>query len=483
MNLRVILRLTLLALVWAIRVHAASAPNILFILTDDLGINDLACYGRSDHRTPHLDRLARDGIKFTSAYCAQPICSPSRAALLTGKSPARLHLTTYLPGRPDAPSQKLLHPNIVQHLPVEEVTIAETLKLSSRAPYVVGWIGKWHLGGKGFLPTDQGFDFYYPGTANTLPSDNEGGKGEFDLTRKAEEFLERHQKDSFVLFVSHNSPHIVYTAKEELIQKNKDAFEPVYAALIETLDTAVGQLLRKLDDLGLRENTLVVFTSDNGGLHVPEARHEKVTHNRPFRAGKGFVYEGGLRIPLLVRWPGRIQPNSVTDVPVINTDWMPTLMQMVGLGPLDRLDGRSIVPILTGTASAEPRNLFWHFPHYTNQGGRPAGAIRQGDWKLIEHHEDERIELFNLKADPGEREDLSNREMQRVRRMRMTLDEWRKSVGAQTNTVNSNFSPQMHAAIYRDYDVSLYDPATATQDEFARVLQWRKAMDEAIRKK
>lgn len=463
-------------------IAAAQSPNVLFILTDDLGINDLGCHGRTEHRTPNLDRLAADGMRFTSAYCAQPICSPSRAALLTGKAPARLHLTTYLPGRADARSQKLLHPKMRQQLPVEEATIAEMLMLSSRVPYVKGWIGKWHLGGKGFLPTDQGFDYYYQGTANTEPSVSEGGKGEFDLTREAEEFLEKNREKPFVLFVSHNTPHINYTAQPELIEKNKGAFEPVYAAVIESMDRAVGRLLAKVDQLGLRENTLVVFTSDNGGLHVPEGRHQRVTHNKPFRAGKGFVYEGGLRIPLIVRWPGKVAAGSVTETPVINTDWTPTLLEIFEMGGRrESFDGRSMLPVLLGK-NAGARKLFWHFPHYTNQGSSPAGAMREEDWKLIEHYEDGRIELFHLREDIAERNDLAAKEPERVRAMRTELDEWRKSVNAQTNMANLVFDAGIHRAIYKDFDASRYEPASAEAEEFERVIAWRKRMNQATEK-
>src|SRR6185295_3189453 len=219
-----------------------------------------------DHRTPNLDGLAEQGTRFTSAYCAQSICSPSRAAILTGKAPARLHITTYLPGRPDAPSQKLLHPAIRQELPLEEVTLAEHLK---RAGYATACIGKWHLGGKGFLPTDQGFDFYHPGNAVTKPSATEGGKGEYDLTHRALEFIETNRAKPFFLYLAHNSPHIPYSARTNLVAKNGRAFEPVYAALVETLDDSVSLVLKKLDEAGLRERTLVIFTSDHGGLHVP----------------------------------------------------------------------------------------------------------------------------------------------------------------------------------------------------------------------
>ncbi|MCX7827453.1 MAG: sulfatase-like hydrolase/transferase, partial [Verrucomicrobiae bacterium] len=306
----------------------ADRPNILFILADDLGINDLHCYGRQEHPTPPLDRMAAAGTRFTSAYCAQPICSPSRAAIMTGKNPARLHLTTYLPGRPDCRSQKLRHPVIRQQLPLEEKTIAEHLK---EAGYATACLGKWHLGGKGFLPTDQGFDFYHPGQANTQPSETEGGKGEYDLTAQAEKFIEENRARPFFVYLAHNSPHIPYAAKAKLVEKNRQALEPVYAAVIETLDDTVGRLLAKLDALGLARKTIVIFTSDNGGLHVPEGPHKVITHNTPFRAGKGFLYEGGLRIPLIVRWPGRVPAGRVVNAPVINTDWLPTLLEFAGV--------------------------------------------------------------------------------------------------------------------------------------------------------
>jgi len=234
----------------------ANKPNILFILTDDLGINDLACYGRKEHNTPNIDRLANEGLKFTRAYCALPICSPSRAGIITGKNPAVLHLTTFLPGRTDCPSQKLLHPKIEQNLPLEEKTIAEHLK---ELGYATACIGKWHLGGKGFTPKEQGFDFYHPGNAKTKPSATEGGKGEYDLTRMAIKFMETNRNNPFFIYLAHNTPHIPYSAKDELVEKNKNAFEPVYAALMETVDDTVGMLLRKLDELDLSKNTLVIF--------------------------------------------------------------------------------------------------------------------------------------------------------------------------------------------------------------------------------
>jgi len=456
---------------------AERRPNIVFILADDLGINDLGCYGRREHHTPHLDALAAAGTRFTSAYCAQPICSPSRAAIMTGKNPARLHLTTYLPGRPDCPSQKLLHPIIRQQLPLEEKTLPEYLK---PAGYVSACIGKWHLGGKGFGPAEQGFDVVYAGRPNTTPSETEGGKGEYDLTAHAMKFVEENRDRPFFLYLAHNTPHIPYAAKEPLVAKNSKAFEPVYAAVIESLDDTVGLVLAKLDALGLAKNTLVIFTSDNGGLHVPELMHEKITHNTPYRAGKGFLHEGGLRIPLIVRWPGRVPSGRVVNAPVVNSDWVPTLLDICGAPVPSGLDGVSLASLLAG-GEAPKRPLFWHFPHYNNQGGQPDGAVRDGDWKLIEYYEG-RVELFNIAKDISEKNNLAATEPERVKQLRAKLAAWRDATGVQANTPNPKFDAALHRALYEDMDVSRYNASTADAAEFARVLAWRKQMDAVVPK-
>ena len=449
-------------------------PNILFILTDDLGVNDLGCYGRREHRTPHLDRLAAQGTRFTAAYCAQPICSPSRAAIMTGKAPARLHLTTYLPGRPDCASQQVLHPAIRQEVPLEEKTLAEYLK---GAGYATGCMGKWHMGGTGFGPLEQGFDFYHVGRANTVPSETEGGKGEYDLTAAAEKFIAAHRGGPFFVHLCHHTPHIPYAAKEALIAKNAGALEPVYAAVIETLDDTVGRLMAKLDELKLASNTIVVFTSDNGGLHVPEGPHRRITHNAPFRAGKGFLYEGGLRIPLIVRWPGHVPAGRVVDAPTVNTDWLPTLLELAGQPVPAGLDGSSIAGLLTGQGEAPARRFFWHFPHYDNQGGRPGGAVRDGEWKLVEYYDSGQAELYHLGTDAGETKDVASEHPDAVARLRSALAAWRESVGAQANTPNPTFDSALYRSIYVDIDVSRYNAATADAAMNERVLAWRKAMD------
>jgi arylsulfatase A-like enzyme len=465
------------SLVPAAPLLAAERPNVVFILADDLGINDLGCYGRRDHRTPNLDRLAREGMRFTSAYCAQPICSPSRAALLTGRTPARLHLTTYLPGRSDAASQKLLHPSILQHLPLEERTLAELLE---PAGYTSACFGKWHLGDRGYEPEKQGFAEYVAGSANTTPSEVEGGKGEYGLTAAAERFIERNRDRPFFLYLAHNNPHIPLAAQPERVAANRSAYNPVYAAVVETLDDAVGRLLARVDALGLRERTIFIFTSDNGGLHVPEGREDAPTHNTPFRAGKGFLYEGGLRIPLVVRWPGKVPAGAVTHVPVINTDIVPTLLELVGSKPPAGLDGVSYARLLTGGAPPGPRAFLWHFPHYNNQGGRPGGAIRDGDWKLVEYYDDGKAELYDLRADPGEANDLAARDPRRAAALRARLRGWRKEIGAQENSPNPSFDPALYRGIYQDVDVSRLKPG-ATGAETRRQLEgWRRAMDAAV---
>jgi arylsulfatase A len=455
-------------------------PNIVFILADDLGINDLGCYGRKDQPTPNLDKLAKQGLRFTSAYAAASICSPTRAAILTGKAPARLKLTTFLPGRPDAVSQLLLHPAIAQQLPGDARTIAELLRA---AGYTSACIGKWHLGGKGAPPTDRGFDLYHPGKALTEPSATEGGKGEYDLTRHAEKFIEDNKTRPFFLYLAHNNPHVQLNAKQALIDKHKDAFNPVYAAMIETLDDCVGRVVAKLDALGLAENTIVIFTSDNGGLHVLETGRTPATYNRPFRAGKGFLYEGGLRIPLIVRWTGHIKPDQTTDVPVISTDWTPTFLALAGVSSKDKYDGVSLAGLFTQGRAPPARPLYWHQPHYTNQGGRPAGAVREGSWKLIEHYENGACELYDLAKDLGEANDLAAKEPGRVADLRGKLEKWRRDVGAQSNSANPKFNAKLWRRLYLDVDSSrlTFEDKAATMAP--KLEPWRALMNEVVNAK
>jgi arylsulfatase A len=471
---------------FAIALSAAAAggqeavqPNIVLVFADDLGVNDLDCYGREDHRTPHLDRLAEQGMRFTCAYAGQPICSPSRAAIMTGKHPARLHLTNFLPGRADAPSQKVLQPRIEGQLPLEEVTIAELLR---DAGYATGLFGKWHLGGNGFGPKEQGFDTVFMPPANSKPSDTEGGKSEYAITAAAEKFIEDNRERPFFCYVPHNNPHIPLGARPELVTKNKDAFHPVYAAMIETLDDAVGRLMAKVESLGLADRTIFIFTSDNGGLHVLESPGTPATHNTPFRAGKGYVYEGGLREPLIVRWPGTVAPGSICDAPVVLTDLVPTLLEASGVDPaktVGPLDGVSVMKLLRGETMPQ-RPLFWHFPNYTNQGGRPAGAIRDGDWKLVEQYEDGSLELYNLADDVGETTSLAAKEPEKAEELRRKLHQWREQIGAQMPAPNPEFDETLHRRLYVEQD-----PSRLTAGQMAALTEphwqeWRKTMNAAI---
>ncbi|MBX3442047.1 MAG: sulfatase [Planctomyces sp.] len=460
----------------AVRPADAAPPNVVLIFADDLGINDLRCDGRQDHVTPNLDRLASQGARFTSAYCSMSICSASRAGLLTGKSPARLHLTTFLPGRPDTPAQRLLHPVIPQQLALEEQTLAERLR---ELGYATACVGKWHLGGPGHLPTDQGFDEYFPGQSDTRPGPDEGGKGEYGLTRRAIEFIESHREKPFFLYLPHNNPHVVLAARPELIEKHREAFNPVYAAMVETLDDSVGLLLDALDRNGLAENTIVIFTSDNGGLHVLETPNTPATHNTPWRAGKGYLYEGGLRVPQIVRWPGRIAPQTV-DWPMVHADWLPTLLEWCGGAAPEGIDGVSIAGALTSGAPPAERAFCFHFPHYTNQGGRPAGSIRRGDWKLVAHYETGRVELFDLSQDPGEGDDIAAVNVDRAAALHDELTAWRDAVGAQLNVPNPAFDPALAEPI------DAFDPsrvrAGRTAAEMAPLFEdWRDAMNAAVR--
>ncbi|WP_165249437.1 sulfatase [Paludisphaera soli] len=463
------------------RVEAADdLPNVVFILADDLGIDDLHCYGRADHATPNLDRLAARGARFTSAYCGLSICSASRAALMTGKSAARLHLTTYLPGRADAPSQKLLHPKIDRFLPESETTLAERFKALG---YATGIFGKWHLaGGPGTqsAPTDQGFDEAFLPPTDSEPSATEGGKNEYAITRKAIDFLQRKKDAPFFLYVAHHTPHIRLAAKPELIAKHEDAFNPTYAAMIETLDDTVGLLLDAIEREGLARKTIVVFTSDNGGLHVLEGG-DVPTHNSPFRAGKGYLYEGGLRVPLIVAWPDRI-PAAVIDEPTVNMDFTPTLLELCGApAPAEPgLDGASLAPRLRGGPPLPPRAFPFHFPHYTNQGSRPAGSLREGDWKLIEHYEDGRLELFDLAADPGERTDLAPAQPDRAAAMRDRLAAWRSSIDAQPNTPNPDYDPALAAPIYSHFDSTNVPPRPTAAAMIPLFQAWRQHMNAAV---
>jgi arylsulfatase A-like enzyme len=446
-------------------VRAGASPkrlNFVFVLADDLGWRDLGCYGSTFYETPNLDRLAKTGLRFTDAYAACCVCSPTRASILTGKYPARLHLTDWLPGRRDRPDQKLLAPKIIQQLPLDEITLAEALQ---QAGYCTGFFGKWHLGGPGFYPEQQGFQvnlggcelghppsYFSPYKIPTLP---DGPAGEYltdRLTDEAIKFVHDCGNKPFLLYLAHYAVHNPQQAKSALIEEYRTKVktlppssrpeflpegktsarqiqnQPVYAAMIQSLDESIGRLMQTLADLHLDQNTIVIFFSDNGGLSTAEG---SPTSNVPLRGGKGWPYEGGVREPLLVRWPGVTKPGTVCSTPVISTDFYPTLLDIaqLPLRPTQHLDGISLVPLLR-RGSLPDRPLFWHYPHYSNQGAGQNGAMRSGNFKLVEWFEEDRAELFDLKHDPGEQHDLSSEQRDKTANLREQLHQWRKSIGA-----------------------------------------------------
>jgi arylsulfatase A-like enzyme len=447
------------------QVRAAERPNIILILCDDLGWADLGCYGSTYHKTPHLDRLAASGVRFTDAYAACPVCSPTRASLLTGRYPQRYNLTDWLPGRPDRPDQKLLRPKINQQLPLEEITVAEALK---PAGYVCGHVGKWHLGGKGFGPQQQGFDlniagdqtgtarsYFAPFTSKdgtVMPGLETAPDGEYltdRLTAEAEKFIDANRDRPFFLYLAHYAPHIPLRARPELVAKYRpgkhgEQGNPTYAAMLESIDDGVGRILQKLDDLKLAGRTVVVFNSDNGGLATLEGSSMAATYNGPLREGKGYLYEGGIRVPLLVRWPGVARAGTTCNVPVSSIDFFPTVLDACGVTSEAKLDGASLVPLLKG-GDLKREALYWHYPHYANQGSRPGGAVRAGAYKLIEFYENGRRELYDLSRDVSEARNLIAGKPEVAKELAAKLDAWRKDVGARMMTPNPDYLPNPQA--------------------------------------
>lgn len=452
----------------------AKKPNIVFILIDDMGYSDIGSYGSAYYETPNIDRLTNQGIKFTNAYAASTLCSPTRASILTGKYPGRLHITHAIPieGYSRLKNTPLMDADYTKNLPLEEVTFAEVLKKDG---YKTASIGKWHVcWDKKYYPEFQGFDMniggggmgstmdYFcpyagqwkmnansPSIAWQVFPDCRGNRNEYLTDRLTDEtikFIEQNRHGPFLAYLQHYGVHTPIQAKDSLIKKYqaksgdtaKGHTNPKYAAMIESIDESVGRIMKKLDDLGLTENTIVIFTSDNGG-------HGRITSNWPFRGNKGNFYEGGIRIPLIVSWPGHIKPGRSTGAQFISTDFYPTLLGLTGLySGKAYIDGINQTPLLVhGKSISRGKPLYWHFPNYTGTGhpnaSGPCSVIRDGKWKLIEYFENGALELYNLEKDIKEKNNLAKQHPQVTTDLHKKLIEWRKQAMVQMPRANPDY--------------------------------------------
>jgi arylsulfatase A-like enzyme len=448
-------------LTFATAMHAANKPNIVFILADDLGYTDVACYGSKYYETPNIDRLAAQGMRFTDGYTCGPNCQPTRAALMSGQYMPRTGVYTVGSiDRFDWQSRPLKPVDNVSRLPLEKITVADALK---KAGYATGMFGKWHLGNDAaHHPAKRGFDEAIESSGEhfdfkTDPSvEYPAGQYLADfLTEKAVDFIRRHKDGPFFLYLPHFGVHTPHQAKPELIAKFKDKkpsgghHDPAYAAMIYSVDQSVGQITALLDELKLADNTLVIFASDNGGVggYVREniKKGGEVTDNAPLRGGKGMLYEGGVRVPFIFRWPGKIPADLTSAEPIITVDLYPTFLDLASAAaPANQpLDGVSLAKLLTsgGKEKLGRDTLYWHFPGYLGAGANawrttPVGAIRSGDWKLLEFFEDNRLELYNLREDVGQTNNLAAKSPDRTRQLHERLVSWRKELQAPMPTAN-----------------------------------------------
>jgi arylsulfatase A-like enzyme len=444
------------AMAGAAAAQSRRPPNIVLILADDLGWSDLAIYGSDLHETPHTTRLAAGSMRFTHAYSAAPVCSPTRASIMTGKHPARLGITIWHEGAANPPkNRKLVPPEAVASLPLAEETIAERLRA---AGYLTAAVGKWHLGTGGFYPETQGFDiniggthwgapqsFYWPyrgnrhfgGEARYVPGLHFGSPDEYltdRLTDEAVGVIDRAGDRPFFLYLAHHAPHTPIEGKPALVDKYRRKIRPglrhrnaAYAAMVESFDESAGRVIDHLRRKGLYDNTLFVVTSDNGGF-INEFDGQPVTSNAPLRSGKGSLYEGGLRVPLLIRWPGGAGAGKVSAEPVVSTDLFATMGEAAGAAGSNPPDGISLGGVALGGVTGR-EDLFFHYPHYYPTT-TPVSAVRSGDWKLLEYLEDGRVELFHLREDPGEQKDLAASMPQQAGRLKKKLEAWRTEIGA-----------------------------------------------------
>jgi len=505
-------------------------PNVILILADDLGWADLQCYGSKFYETPNLDKLATQGVRFTDAYAACHVSSPTRGSIITGQYPARTGLTDWIPGRKDFPFQKFLNVESKQHLSYEpNSSFASVLQANG---YETAIIGKWHLGEDSLTAARQGFKnhtpsgwlkgwpavgYFSPYKMEGLPDGVDGEYLTDRITIEANKFITENKDKPFFLYLSHYAPHDPIQGRPDLVKKYKEKLAKMekpegmpfilegnpddknpftrdeldcmiqtnkysgfkllpnntvkikqfqdnveFAAMVESLDESVGSVMAKLKELGLEDNTIVIFVSDNGGMSagnfgnpgrvIPKDRLDQsfATSNLPLRAAKGFLYEGGIRVPLIIKWPLKGKTNVVSDVPTISVDFYPTILEMVGVKveTLNHtIDGQSLVPIISADKKMKSnpavRPIFWHFPHYSNHGLQsPGGAIRLGDYKLLDYFENNTVQLFNLKNDPGEQYDLSKTQPEKAKELKALLDQWRKDVNAQMMPPNPDYDPK-----------------------------------------
>lgn len=448
-------------------------PNIIFILADDLGWTDVACYGSKYYETPNIDRLAAGGMRFTNGYTCAANCAPTRAAILTGQYGPRTGVYTVGGiNRFDWQSRPLRPVDNVTSLPLEKVTVAHALK---DAGYATAMFGKWHLGESGgFHPSKRGFDetILSAGRHFNFETDPkvEYPKGQYladFLTDKAVDFVTRHKGEPFFLYLAHYGVHAPHHAKPELVERFRKKpipagakpgesghYDPTYAAMIYSVDESVGRVVKTLEELGLSDNTLVIFSSDNGGVggyaRAGVKKDNGITDNAPLRGGKGMFYDGGVRVPFVWNWPGRVKPGTVSDTPICSVDLYPTFLELAGAKGKDgyTLDGVSVASHLTssGAAAVDRDAIYWHFPGYLGAGfnewrSLPVGAVRSGDYKLMEFFEDGKLELYNLKDDPGQQHDLAASQPDVAKSLHGKLVAWRESVGAKMPTPNNDRRP------------------------------------------
>lgn len=442
-------------------------PNVIIFLADDLGWTGLRCFGSDFYETPNLDQLAAEGMKFTDAYAACTVCSPTRASVMTGMYPARLRCTDFIAGQ-NRPYAKLRIPNWTKRLESKYTTIAEALHA---AGYRTGHFGKWHLNGRGEFanqtgPLQQGFDVSVEKPTGSkgyfLPQRIRAESGSNYvtdwLTDQACQFIRDSREEPFFLYFAYHVPHTPIQGREDLVEKFRKRREPqaihnnpVYAAMVASLDDSVGRVRDCLESEGLADNTLVVFTSDNGGLTQRFGKHDGFTENLPLRRGKGSAYEGGVRVPTIVHWPGITPPGSVSSTPIMTTDYYPTVLEVTGVAGdaahNRHVDGKSLVPTLRDPEQSFDRQLYWHYPHYHAGGDGPYSAVRDRDYRLILFHEDDFVRLYNLADDLGEQHDLSKVMPDRTRALRQNLEDWMKSVNAQRPTSNPNFDPARQSQV------------------------------------